>query len=129
MGYLLLFLAFKEHTSRTKWPSSGRFCTEKALHRGIADGGENVQLGESSQRVDGLQGPPKRLVEYITDPRAAAPVKDARKDGPEWRIVATGSTLEQLYTSHISKLSGSAIQAGVVFPSLSGRNELGPPAN
>lgn len=52
---------------------------KERTYRGVSDGREDVQLGESSQRVDGLQGSAKRLVEYVTDPSAAASVEDAQK--------------------------------------------------
>lgn len=43
-------------------------------HRGVADGGEDVQLGQTAQRVNALQRAAKRLVEDVADPRAAAAV-------------------------------------------------------
>lgn len=61
----------------------GAICKDNTLYRGVPDGGENVQLGETSQRVDGLEGSAKRLVEYVTDSCATTSVKDT-KDSPEW---------------------------------------------
>lgn len=47
----------------------------RKAHRGVADGGEDVQLGQSAQRVDALQRAAKGLVEDVADPRAAAAVE------------------------------------------------------
>lgn len=52
----------------------------RKAHRGVADGGEDVQLGQSAQRVDALQRAAEGLVEDVADPRAAAAVgRDGRE--------------------------------------------------
>lgn len=45
-------------------------------HRSIADGSEDIKLGQSSQGVDGLQSAAEGLMEYVTDPSAPASVEE-----------------------------------------------------
>lgn len=101
---------------------------DNTLYRGVPDGSENVQLSETSQWVDGLEGSAKRLVEYITDSCTTTSGKDI-KHSP---VVDCGNRQHLRAVIHFTYQqagSGSALQAGVIFPSLSGRNERGPPVN
>lgn len=57
-----------ERAARVPRATAGR------SHRGVADGGEDVELGQSAQGVDALQRAAKGLVEYVADARPPAAV-------------------------------------------------------
>lgn len=49
---------------------------EEEAHRSVADGGEDVQVSQASQRVDRLQSAAKGFVEYVADPSTSTAAEE-----------------------------------------------------
>lgn len=49
---------------------------EEEAHRSVADGSEDVEVSQASQRVDRLQSAAKGFVEYVADPSTSAAAEE-----------------------------------------------------